>query len=296
MSAAAALIERLHRLPDEGRSFRCDERFAELHFGFGAAALDELIAQGLPHAGAGRARRFEYGDLHYLGLRLGTARTYLWGLARWAQALERFAGRARTAVRIDFVPQLAPDAGRPAAVLRLPDGSRREVVLEGGRSVGQARGVLLGEWPALPPAAAAVVGEVAAAVDFYLLSPHLRRDTSRVAESGLADCLTVAPLIVERWRAAGLDARVSEGLLVAQPYSTVHSWPEVRVGETWVPVDPLTVELMTSFGGLDPERWPPHRSSGPMLLAVEEPGALIATGSGVVATTFMTRIEEDPAG
>jgi len=164
-------------------------------------------------------------------------------------------------------------------------------VLENGRSAVELRVVLRGRWPELPAAAARVVSRVAATIGFCLLPPALRCDTELVRRIGLSDCLTAAHLIVEEWSAAGLEARIGRGLLMSLPYSTPHTWPEVRVGERWVPADPLMLGLMRNFGGLDPAAWPVDRSTGPMLLrAVGEHSALIVTDSGEIETTFITSL------
>jgi hypothetical protein len=293
----AALIEQLRRLPDDARTYGCDEHFAQLHFGFDATMLHELADAGLPAVAGDDGMRFEYGDLHYVGLRLGTASTYLWTVRGWASALTRFAERARTQVTIAYVPQLAANGAAPVGTVRLPDGTERRVVVENGCSVAEARVVLRGTWPRLPPAAARIVRELAGSIVFCMLPPALQGDVELVRRTGLSDCMTASLLIVDAWRAAGIEARISGGLLVSTPYSTTHGWPEVRIRETWVPVDPLMVQTMCDFGGLDAARWPPERSVGAMLLPLDEPERpLLVAGDAAVEVSLMTSVDDPAAG
>lgn len=284
------MIERLRRVPDNARQYGCDLHFAEAHFGLAVSTLRELVDQGLPSASVDGDLRFEWGDLHYLGLRLGTARTYLWGLTCWGRSLERFARADKTAVKVSDVPQVPSGAGGVEGVLHFEKGRRHEITLRAGEAVAETRGTVVGQWPALPPDARQVAREIAESVSFYRLPASLRTNTRLLRRIGLADCLSAAPLIVEEWQAAGLEARVTHGLLISLPYSAPHAWPEVHNGKTWIPADPVTIRLMTQFGRLDESRWPPDRSNGPILLPLGEPRPHITAAVGSIDTILMTEL------
>lgn len=287
----AQLVERLRRIPLDARSYEWDARQADLHFGLDAATLGRLADLGLPSARADGdgGVRFAHVDLHYVGLRAGTASTYLWAVRQWAASLERLGGLERARVALEYVPQLPGCDGAVTGCVRLPDGAVRAVVLENGRCAAEAPVVLDADWPALPDAARRIVADVAAQLDFCLVPAPLRGDVAAARRSGLSDCLTAAHLLVEEWRAAGLEARLGSGILVSVPYSTPHTWAELRVGERWVPADPLMVGLMRDHGGLDRGRWPLDRSLGPLLARLgEAPSPLAWTDRGPVDVTLMT--------
>jgi len=283
------LIERLRRIPAEARGWDCDEQAARAEFDLDAALLGELVAQGLPHRGEQGALRFERGDLHCLSLHLNRATTYAWAAVRWARGLELLAARAASTATVSYVPQLPAGTAPGPGIALLPDGERRAVVLESGRAALTTRVRLPGGAPPLPPAAAHAVRDVAERIAFCPLPPSLRGDTAFAVRAGLSDCMTAAHLLVERWRTAGLEGRVVGGLLVSDPYSTLHVWAEVRADGAWLAADPLMLAVMCGAGGLDAARWPPERSVGAMLHRVEHPEEGLLTMAGdPVETSLLT--------
>ncbi len=284
------LLARLRAIPDDTRSWDCDERAARLHYGLADEALRTLVDDGLPHVRTAEGLRFEPGDLHCLGLRLGTARPYLWVLGRWAEGLGRLAENARTDVTVEYVPQLPAGVDPTPGTARLPDGERRPVMLDNGRPAVAVSVVARGFWPALPAQAARLARQLAETIEFCPLPAPLRGDLQLVRELGLSDCATAARLLVAEWEAAGFEGRVVEGLLLSEPYSTPHCWPELRIAADWVAADPLMLAVMHRAGALEEGRWPVEQSIGPAALPL--PGvaaALVAEGLDV-ETTFMTSL------
>lgn len=287
------LIEPLRRLPADSRTFDCDERFAALHCGLDADTLRELVASGLPSVSAADGRRFEYGDLHFVGLRLRRATAFEWTAQRWAEGLARFAAARITRVEVAYVPQLRNGDGPTTGTVVLPDGERRDALLREGEPAATVQLELHGETPALPPAAAHIVQEVTRRIAFYSLPPALQGDAALARRTGLADCRTAAFVIAEDWRAAGFEARVSQGFFVSVPFSILHSWAELRCGTTWVPADPLLVGVMRDFGGLDADLWPVDRSPAPALSRIEAPfEEVISSARGPVPTSLLTEVIE----
>src|SRR2546421_1702950 len=81
-------IRRLRLIPEDRRRFDVDPRRAELEFGIDMTLARELIDRGLPHMMSDGDPRFTTTDLHYIGLRLGCATTYLGVLKMWASGLK----------------------------------------------------------------------------------------------------------------------------------------------------------------------------------------------------------------
>ena len=285
------LIARLRELPDTGRRYLCDERFGQLHLGLDSQLLRELAAAGLPCERGADGLRFEFGDLHYISLRLGFAKAFTWALRLWVSSLELFAAHRETSVSIAYMPQLTASTCGALGVARLPGGEQRRVPLAHGKPAVHAETAQVGAWPPLPQEAARVAGEIADGLAFCLLPAVLRGDVALARRTGLADCFTAALLIVEAWQEAGLAARLASGLLVSAPVSTLHSWPELLVDSIWTAADPMMIGVMRDFGGLDAARWPPTRSVGPMLARVSEsPEPLLAVGADRVEATFLTKV------
>src|SRR5262249_43950152 len=69
---------------------------------------------------------------------------------------------------------------------------------------------------------------------------------------------------------------------------------EVEVDGVWTPVDPLIIDLMRRWGGLDPAAWPHHRSPGAMLAPLVwdplTPHPLVSRVGHGVPTPFLARI------
>lgn len=59
-----------------------------------------------------------------------------------------------------------------------------------------------------------------------------------VLQARSGDCNEHTLLAVALLRAAGIPARAVSGLALVNGYFFFHAWPEVWLGETWVPVDP----------------------------------------------------------
>src|SRR6185436_2486043 len=85
----------------------------------------------------------------------------------------------------------------------------------------------------------------AAGLDFCWIPEPLRGDAGFMARSGLADCASAAPILVEECARRGREARTAFGLLLAAPISTPHHWVEVRDGDgRWIPFDPILIALL----------------------------------------------------
>lgn len=294
----ATWVERLRLIPDEARDFAVGRDQAAREFGFDAAAVDALLAHGLPHADGrdGDGPLLWATDLQYLSLRLGRGAVYQGVLNRWASALTSFSARAHTPVAIRCrayappgtrVELLAPGGQRVQAEAATGGAGRNAVALGFEATMHAA--------PALPQDLARTLGELLAdlaAYDFCWLRPPLEADLAFVRRTRLANCRSTAGLLVEQAPRLGVEARLAHGLLLAPPYSTPHNWAEVRTDGGWVALDPLLLGLLARFAGLDARAWPPERSPGAILLGLTVPGTPLVTSADdgrPLEATFLTK-------
>jgi hypothetical protein len=284
-------IARLREIPDAERDFVVAREQAEREFGFEAAAADELIARGLPHADGDDGPLLWATDLQYLSLRLGCGRVYQGVLNRWAGALTSLSARAETPVAIRCRAYAPPGT---TIELLAPGGTSVRAEAGGAASLGFET-TMRGELAPLPDELARTLGELLtelASYDFCWLRPPLEADLAFVRRTRLANCRSTAGLLVEEAPRLGVEARLVHGLLLAPPYSTPHNWAEVRTDDGWVALDPLLLGLLARFAGLDPGAWPPQRSPGAILLSLTEPGTPLVTVAETGApleATFLTK-------
>jgi transglutaminase superfamily protein len=283
-----AWIERLRRVPAAARTFDVGAADAERIYGLDGPLLDALDAAGIPRAQRADGRRYAEVDLHYLGLRLGTARTHLRAMSVWTRALARAETAPATAVEIRYV--MPPGAQLPDAVgVRLPGGATR-VVAPHGSSLATAGATLRGDWLTVGPAVRELLEELAD-LELCLLPFALRGDTALVRRTRLSDCMTAAQIVIEECRARGIEARFAHGLLVAPPFASAHSWAEVRVEDAWTPVDPVIVEALKRFAGLDADAWPCSRSPGALFVRVcDERRPLVFDGPRWIQCSYVVTL------
>ena len=285
-------IALLREIPDGDRTFTVAREQAEREFGFDAAAIDELIARGLPHADDGDGPLLWTSDLQYLGVWLGCARVYQGVLNRWASALTSLSARAETAVAIRCRAYAPP--GTTVELLTPGGGRVRTEAAAGGAPLGFET-TMRGQLPRLPAELERTLADLLAdlaSYEFCWLQPPLEADLAWVRRKRIANCRSAAGLLVEEAPALGVEARLAHGLLLAPPYSTPHNWAEVRTDGGWVSLDPLLLALLARFAGLDAADWPPQRSPGAILLRLADPGTplVVDADSGApLEATFLTK-------
>jgi hypothetical protein len=281
---AADWIERLSLIPDASRSFDIDLKAAEMHFGIDEELSRQLMDLGIAHESYGREARFTEHDLHYVGVRLGTAAPYLDAMRSWAHGLASSRDREARTVSLRYVPYVA--AGSPVDVL-LPDRGVVSTKTEADRTAARIEASVRCNWPGFDPALSDLL-EYVSRLDFCLLPEPLYADLSFVRRTRLANCASAAGIILDECRRLGAEARMAFGLLLGSPFATPRNWAEIRMGETWVPADPLLLATLRSYAGLDAAEWPATRSPGAVLLRLADERAPIITADGAgVAASFI---------
>jgi hypothetical protein len=292
-----ALCSRLRQIPREADDYRVSAKDALTRFGLGESELEALRHAGLHGRSPDGRDTYAPHDLHFIGLRRGLARDALAGIQLWRASLEQLVEAGQTRIHVTYLPKVPDATGPVKGHVVLPGVLAHPVELRHLAPAAEFTATLSANWPALPDDLAATMREVAG-YEFCLLPDRLAGDTGLARQTGLSDCWTGSKLVVEACRRIGRRARIAHGLMVVLPFSSRHSWAEVEVDGEWTPVDPLFVELMRRWGGLDPIAWPHHRSPGAMLAPLvwdpPAPEPLVSRDGRGVPTTFLTRIVPVP--
>jgi hypothetical protein len=263
-----SLVGALLVVPSETRAFTLDTTAAGRIYGVEPRMLDELVRVGLPCGESDGRRWYSNGDLHYVGLRLGTAVVQLRAFESWLDRLTGKAGVDRTQLRIRYVPRLPDGADGSSGSVLLPDG-RVPVTLYNNRPAAEILTRPRWQWPAIDRPVADLLDEVAASTDTYLFD--IRDAVSRDTYSGnVGDCSLAAEVVFDRCQELGYETRSSFGVIAAPMFSLPHVWTEIRLAGVWVPVDSMVLGLLRRFQQLDHTQWPATGSVGGLLLRLAD--------------------------
>lgn len=283
------LVETLERVPVNPPDFAISQNQGR-EFGFSSRDLAALACAGLPHLQANGSYMFRWSDLHYLGLRLGTAKPYLLNIRLWAKTFTQLSKSRQTDIEVDYSPKLK--ASTPDGVvgtLVLPGGVRRSLPLRSGEVAATLKACQFGLWPNPPPRLAAIFDGFAD-LQLYVIPQSLRGSARKIMQLGLSDCENAAHLAVDACTREGFEARAAYGLLISFPFSIPHSWAEVFVGGRWMSFDPLTATAMNEFAGNDvPSLMGSHCLSAILLRVADEPVPLVSIDGVPVDASFTTR-------
>jgi hypothetical protein len=283
------MVERVAGLPLSCRSYEVSEAEALRLFGLSDDVLRGLVRSGLPYAEVETGRRFEFGDLHYIALRVGSATAQLHALKLWARSLAILSASEKTDVRLRYLPRIPPGRGPVPVIVSVPFATAATAILkEGDLAVDTT--VTLQSVRAAPGPELVELLQVYEDFEFYILPLRVRGDTRLARKSKLVECTTAAALVTEDCRRNGYEARVVHGLFMSLPYASLHDWAEVRVGNEWLAVDPILVNLLRSVGGLAPAHWPPWRPVGAAVVPLPTVQPVTTLGGKEIETTVLTTI------
>ena len=281
-------IAALRAIPPAARVFDVTPRRAELEFGITSAIASLLAERGLPRSSFEGEARFSWSDLHYIALRLGSARIYLRTMRSWTDSLTETARSGSRMIWLRY--RTYADPGTSVDVL-LPEGRRVKAVI-GPDHIAATFNVRMASWDSTFPPSVQRLLHQAAALDFYY-SETLSGDLDFARRTGLADCVTASMIVVSECQQRGIEARMAGGLIVAPPLGTVHQWAEIRVGDSWVPADPLLLSVLARFAGLDPSRWSCTHSPNAILLRLADgETSIVDAADGPVETSFVVSVGE----
>lgn len=289
LDAVDRWIAALREVPPAARVYDVTPRRAELEFGITAAIADLLSDRGLPRASVEGEARFSWADLHYLALRLGSARIYLRTMRSWAHTLASAALCGSQMVGLRYRTYASP--GATVDVL-LPEERRVKAVI-GPDQIVASLNLRMAHCESAFPRSVQHVLHHAATFDFYILPPTLSGDLDFARRTGLASCSTASRIVVGECQRHGIDARMAYGLVLAPPLGTLHEWAEIRMGDIWAPADPLLLTVLVRYAGLDPMRWPCTHSPSAILLRLADcETPIVAAAGGPVQTSFMVSAGE----
>ncbi len=287
---AAAIVEKLRRIPDDAREFRLSAADAATILRVRPTLLDTLVGFGLPTRRRNGTRYFDRHDVTNCALHLGSGAIARAARRFWPAALRRTGGAGRYEVQYQL---RCPQPGHAQAcnwVLVGPGGRVVERSVCPDEPPLRITTACADVWPELPPEAHAVLDETRD-LEFMMLPTAVRYDVDFIRATGLSDCAGVSRLLVREAVRRGLTARSSYGLIVAPPFAVEHFWAEIAVDDVWVPVDPVLLRAMIGWGGLPSPEWHPYRSIGAILARVADAAVVLASHEGRSApVTLPTRM------
>lgn len=279
----STLVRTLRAIPDDHRTFEIPSDVLTSQFRIQPAVRDMLLDHGIPRLERTDGVLFDFHDLLNVSLDLGLRSVWVVGIRAWPKELrlrDGVAARYEVGYRVTC-PDPAHEDPCQVEVLT-PDGWVGHTLT--GHPVGAVLDTttvfhLDDRWPALPGPLTALLDEIGA-LTFKRLPESLVTDLDFIRRTGIADCVGAAHLIVKESRRLGYTARFCCGLVVCPPFASRHSWAELEIDGTWVPVDPLMVSALVKWGLLDGESWPPHRSMGAILGRLSETLAYVGRHNG----------------
>ncbi len=282
-------IAALGAIPPAARVYDVTPRRAEVEFGITSAIASLLSDRGLPRSSFEGEARFSWHDLHYLALRLGSARLYLRTMQSWAHSVANASQCGSQLVGLRYRTYANPGA---LVHVLLPEGRRVKAVIGPDQVVVRFNVRMANCERTFPPSVQRVLHQ-AAAFDFYILPPTLAGDLDFARRTGLGGCFTASRLVVSECQQRGIEARMAYGLLLAPPLGTPDEWAEIRLGDVWAPADPLLLSILGRFAGLDSSRWPCTHSPNAVLLRLADcKTAIVDAAGGPVKTSFVVSAGE----
>ncbi|MBV8086643.1 MAG: transglutaminase domain-containing protein [Chloroflexi bacterium] len=269
MSVATPLdfvLEGIHKIPNELRTFSVDARAAR--FLYGIKGADQELLRQLPSQEVEGRPLYDSDDLNNLALYLGLPSLQRQAMQSWAAALQHIA-RGRANFTVGYATMAAGIPGKRPLELLLPFERRQTEVAELGTIVTSFNWQGPLEWSRAPERVHELLQWVAS-LDFFMMPWPLCITTEFARRNHILDCTTASLLLLEECQAAGIEARRRFGVLLAEPAGTLHFWTEVCVEGVWTPFDPLILRTLQRHAGLDPVEWPIDRSDGGLLMPLAD--------------------------
>lgn len=276
------LLGTLRRIPLQARNFSVAITDVPCRFGIPAALLIEMVSLGFPAEHINGRLYFEVADLLNLSFRARVGINYRTIRRFWPPALKSITEGRDLSYELNYVAR-CPSPGHEDCRFGVLTPSGTVVEVEGANvhsaSVYSTIITLPGRFPDLSTEARGLVDTIER-YELTWLPRSLQLDTAFMSETGLANCLGASMILVSEGRRRGADVRSSFGLLASPPYAGIHFWADVRIEQTWVSIDPLTIGAMLRWDVLDPHVWDTYRPLGGILCRLAERRLPIVTHAG----------------
>lgn len=276
------LVGRIGRVPDRYREFTATQADARWRHGIDAGLLGALTDLGVPCDHTAGVSRYDELDLANVSLCLKLPSPRFLVMRGWAAAIRARASALPTTYTVTvgaLCRHRSPDD--PCSLEPSPRLRGRP----GFSAPGQGPLTLTQQVPGREPRVYAELADFTAMirdVRFHLLPGGLREDIGFLRESALGDCALASAYLVAEAASLGLVARSSYGLFLSAPYSIAHTWFDLYLDGEWVSFDPHLLNLLTGWGLIDAEQWPPYRSMGEAACRLGEREFVLATHNGEV--------------
>jgi hypothetical protein len=264
----ATFLAKIQRIPDAARDFETTMQDAVEVFRIPKDVIDLIADMGFPNKLSEQGRLFDLNDLKSLMLYLGCGSMGLSMRRLWPTALNSGADSDFARFGITF-ESACMDAGHGHscdARFLTPTGYK---VAEERTSSGVSRLLVQVDvatrWPELTAPIRQLI-DLISNLDFMWLPDRLCNDEEFIRSVGLVDCYSASEMLVRHGMAKGIEIRSAYGLILAPPFCAPHYWAEVMVADRWVPIDPLMIGAMLSWGALKHPPWHIYRSPGSALV------------------------------
>ena len=296
-STLAAMVKRTQLIDRRFKTFTVNAIQAGSVYGLDNELAERLVRLGLPCALNNDELCFDEYDLHNIALFLRLPSIYRQAMQTWANTLDAVSSGRYGTFKVDGL--LLGGAGRLETQARVLGGvgDGREHAIAIGKSLLSVEVAIEFNWPETPVELQEVLLSLVETTDFCFLPEEVQTGSGFARSHGLADCVVGASWLMEECRKRDFEARTRGGLFLAEPLSFPHSWVEVRIGDRWVPYDPLLLRLIAEHTSLTAESWPLARSVGPVTLSMTDGSTkLVEVADEGFSVSYVTRLlrREDP--
>lgn len=293
---AREIVRNARFVPDRHRVFRHDAAFAWQRLRLSEPTVTALLDAGFPSGLHDDRRLFDQSDLvnASLALKLPSGRFAM--MRRWIDALRVAAGSEPVRHRIDLTrADSRSDSGDGVEVapqVRRHLSAGADAGAGGGSNTGTLAVEVRTSEPSRPLTGAALsdLVRIIRPLEFFVLPVELRYDLGFLRETNLADCQLATHYLVTEGRQRGLEIRSSFGLFLATPFSTTHTWPEVRHAGRWTGFDPHMLNSLARWQLADPDDWPALTPVDRVLVRLgDQPFPLMTRSGQTVAVSLPTK-------
>jgi hypothetical protein len=259
-SQAGQSIEKILRVPGKYRRFDTSVAHADRIYAVKGALLTLLLDLGLPHVIRGDNLYFDDQDLSNLCMDLKLPGVQWRFMRLWPRFLDlarKDAGKAYEFTVRTTCPR--PGHAGPCEYRFNDEFEKNITKLQRSERSFEFRGSPISEDYDFGASIDQIIAE-ASRLEFHALPTELADDMKFLNDTGLANCQSANRWLSNVAARYGIEARPAVGLFVSVPFSVMHVWLEIRVGDEWKHADPFFLNALARWGIVQPDDWPLSRS------------------------------------